>query len=128
MRGNWTKHVLFCPVFYPAQFFPFGRGTKNCALRDKITVLPNFRKQTNLTANPAVDTFSSFSGSTDIFITPGYEFKVIDGLLTNFHLPKSTLIMMVAAFLGYDNTMAAYEEAVKEQYRFFSFGDAMLIL
>lgn len=66
-------------------------------------------------------------GYTDIFIYPGYEFKVIDGLLTNFHLPESTLIMLVSAFSGYDNTMHAYDEAVKEQYRFFSFGDAMLI-
>lgn len=67
-------------------------------------------------------------GWTDIFIYPGYEFKVIDGLITNFHLPESTLIMLVSAFAGYEHTMAAYAEAVKEQYRFFSFGDAMLIL
>jgi S-adenosylmethionine:tRNA ribosyltransferase-isomerase len=66
-------------------------------------------------------------GYTDIFIYPGYEFKVIDGLLTNFHLPESTLIMLVSAFLGYEKTMEAYAEAVKEKYRFFSFGDAMLI-
>ncbi len=67
-------------------------------------------------------------GYTDIFIYPGYTFKVLDGLITNFHLPESTLIMLVSAFLGYDNTMAAYREAVREQYRFFSFGDAMLII
>ena len=67
-------------------------------------------------------------GWTDIFIYPGYEFRVIDGLITNFHLPESTLIMLVCAFAGYDHTMAAYREAVKERYRFFSFGDAMLIL
>lgn len=67
-------------------------------------------------------------GYTDIFIYPGYEFKVLDGLITNFHLPESTLIMLVSAFLGYDKTMAAYKEAVKERYRFFSFGDAMLII
>lgn len=67
-------------------------------------------------------------GYTDIFIYPGYKFKVLDGLLTNFHLPESTLIMLVAAFLGYDKTMAAYQTAVAERYRFFSFGDAMLIL
>ena len=67
-------------------------------------------------------------GWTDIFIYPPYEFRVLDGLITNFHLPESTLIMLVSAFAGYDNVMNAYREAVKEKYRFFSFGDAMLIL
>lgn len=67
-------------------------------------------------------------GFTDIFIYPGYEFKVLDGLVTNFHLPESTLIMLVSAFCGYDNTMNAYKVAVEERYRFFSFGDSMLIL
>ena len=64
---------------------------------------------------------------TSIFIYPGYEFKAMDGLITNFHLPESTLIMLVSAFAGYENTMHAYEEAVKERYRFFSFGDSMMI-
>ncbi|MBQ7046595.1 MAG: tRNA preQ1(34) S-adenosylmethionine ribosyltransferase-isomerase QueA [Oscillospiraceae bacterium] len=64
---------------------------------------------------------------TDIFIYPGYEFKCIDALITNFHLPESTLIMLVSAFCGYENTMNAYKIAVDEEYRFFSFGDAMLI-
>ncbi len=67
------------------------------------------------------------SGDTDIFIYPGYEFKVLDGLITNFHLPESTLIMLVSAFCGYDNTMNAYKTAIEENYRFFSFGDAMYI-
>lgn len=66
-------------------------------------------------------------GFTDIFIYPGFEFKVLDGLITNFHLPESTLIMLVSAFAGYDFIMSAYKEAVKEKYRFFSFGDAMFI-
>lgn len=66
-------------------------------------------------------------GFTDIFIYPGYTFKVIDALITNFHLPESTLIMLVCALAGYDNTLAAYKEAVRERYRFFSFGDAMFI-
>lgn len=65
--------------------------------------------------------------STSIFIYPGYQFKVLDGLITNFHLPKSTLIMLVSAFAGYEHTMHAYQVAVEEKYRFFSFGDAMLI-
>ena len=67
-------------------------------------------------------------GFTDIFIYPGFEFKVLDGLVTNFHLPESTLIMLVSAFAGYDNIMNAYKTAVEEKYRFFSFGDAMAIL
>ncbi len=66
-------------------------------------------------------------GWTDIFIYPGYTFQVLDGLITNFHLPESTLIMLVSAFAGYENTMETYRYAVQEQYRFFSFGDAMLI-
>lgn len=67
------------------------------------------------------------SGNTEIFIYPGYEFKAIDCLITNFHLPESTLLMLVSALAGKDHIMAAYEEAVKERYRFFSFGDAMFI-
>ncbi len=67
-------------------------------------------------------------GYTEIFIYPGFEFKAIDGLITNFHLPESTLIMLVSAFAGYDNIMNAYKTAVEQRYRFFSFGDAMAIL
>ena len=69
----------------------------------------------------------SGSGSTNIFIYPGYKFKMTDALITNFHLPKSTLIMLVSALAGYENTMNAYKVAVRERYRFFSFGDAMFI-
>ncbi|MGG2973531.1 tRNA preQ1(34) S-adenosylmethionine ribosyltransferase-isomerase QueA [Geobacillus stearothermophilus] len=72
--------------------------------------------------------FVAESGWTDIFIYPGYEFKGIDGLVTNFHLPKSTLIMLVSALAGRENILHAYQVAVKERYRFFSFGDAMLII
>ena len=68
------------------------------------------------------------SGWTSIFIKPGYEFKMVDGLITNFHLPGSTLVMLVSALLGRERTLAAYEEAVREEYRFFSFGDATLII
>ncbi|MEQ9861570.1 tRNA preQ1(34) S-adenosylmethionine ribosyltransferase-isomerase QueA [Pectobacterium cacticida] len=68
-----------------------------------------------------------FFGDTNIFIYPGYHYRIIDALVTNFHLPESTLIMLVSAFAGYQNTMAAYREAVAEQYRFFSYGDAMFI-
>ncbi|KAA0549268.1 tRNA preQ1(34) S-adenosylmethionine ribosyltransferase-isomerase QueA [Bacillus sp. BGMRC 2118] len=72
--------------------------------------------------------FVPSSGWTSIFIYPGYEFKGIDAMITNFHLPKSTLIMLISALAGRENVLHAYEEAVKEQYRFFSFGDAMLII
>ena len=67
------------------------------------------------------------SGETSIFIYPGYEFKIVDAVVTNFHLPKSTLIMLISAFAGREFTLEAYREAVKERYRFFSFGDAMMI-
>ena len=70
----------------------------------------------------------SGSGWTDIFIYPGYRFKILDALITNFHLPKSTLIMLVSALAGRENVLHAYEEAVQEKYRFFSFGDAMLVV
>ena len=65
--------------------------------------------------------------STDLFITPGFEFRAVDALLTNFHLPRSTLLMLVGAFAGLDSTLAAYREAIREQYLFYSYGDAMLI-
>jgi S-adenosylmethionine:tRNA ribosyltransferase-isomerase len=66
-------------------------------------------------------------GDTDIFITPGFEFKVVDVLITNFHLPKSSLMMLVAAFTGYERMQALYAHAVAQGYRFFSYGDAMLL-
>lgn len=71
--------------------------------------------------------FSAFSGETEIFIYPGYEFQVVDALITNFHLPESTLIMLVSAFAGKENVMGAYQQAVEQKYRFFSYGDAMYI-
>jgi S-adenosylmethionine:tRNA ribosyltransferase-isomerase len=70
-------------------------------------------------------TLEPFSGETDLFIYPGYEFRVVDALVTNFHLPESSLLMLVAAFAGRDRTLAAYRHAVAERYRFFSYGDAM---
>jgi S-adenosylmethionine:tRNA ribosyltransferase-isomerase len=71
--------------------------------------------------------FNQASGDTQIFITPGFEFKVIDRLITNFHLPKSTLMMLVSAFAGYEHIMGLYRHAIAQQYRFFSYGDAMLL-
>jgi S-adenosylmethionine:tRNA ribosyltransferase-isomerase len=67
------------------------------------------------------------SGSTELFITPGFQFRTVDVLLSNFHLPRSTLLMLVSAFAGRERVLAAYEEAVREGYRFYSYGDAMLV-
>ena len=73
-------------------------------------------------------TFNPGNGDTDIFITPGYQFKAVDSLITNFHLPKSTLLMLVSAFMGFEEMHGLYQHAIKEKYRFYSFGDGMLIL
>lgn len=73
-------------------------------------------------------TFEEKSRWTEIFIYPGYQFKAMDGLITNFHLPESTLVMLVSAFAGREQVLHAYGEAVNERYRFFSFGDAMFII
>ena len=67
------------------------------------------------------------AGETALFVTPGFRFRVVDRLLTNFHLPKSTLLMLVSAFAGYENIRAAYRHAIAAKYRFFSYGDAMLL-
>lgn len=88
-------------------------GTTSCRTVESVATLEGEIKES--------------SGNTNIFIYPGYEFKVLDGLITNFHLPESTLIMLVSALGGQEQILAAYEYAVREQYRFYSFGDAMLI-
>jgi S-adenosylmethionine:tRNA ribosyltransferase-isomerase len=69
-----------------------------------------------------------YDGWTDLFITPGYQYRAVDGLITNFHLPRSTLLLLVSALIGRERLLAAYREAIRERYRFYSFGDAMLIL
>ena len=71
--------------------------------------------------------FVETQGESEIFIYPGYEWKAVDAIITNFHLPKSTLVMLVSAFAGYDETMHAYKHAIEEKYRFFSFGDSMFL-
>ncbi|ASK78431.1 tRNA preQ1(34) S-adenosylmethionine ribosyltransferase-isomerase QueA [Paraphotobacterium marinum] len=78
-------------------------------------------------AKNSLKTLESFTGDTDIFIYPGYKFKVVDAMITNFHLPESTLLMLVSAFSGYQNIMEAYQKAIEKEYRFFSYGDAMFI-
>ena len=108
---------------------------KTCA--DAINAAKSEGRRIIAVGTTAVRTLESFADSsgmvsagtreTDIFIKPGYRFKVPDALITNFHLPKSTLLMLVAAFAGYQNTMNAYTQAVTSRYRFFSFGDSMLI-
>ena len=81
----------------------------------------------SLESAAATGELKPFAGDTQLFITPGYDFRVVDAMITNFHLPRSTLLMLVSAFAGKDFTMQAYQHAVAEQYRFFSYGDAMLI-
>ena len=81
----------------------------------------------SLEAAAASGELQPFTGETSIFIRPGYRFRVVDALLTNFHLPESTLLMLVCAFAGYDRVMAAYRHAIEQRYRFFSYGDAMLM-
>lgn len=93
-----------------------------------ITVGTTSTRTLETIASANEGTFVAGSGWTNIFIYPGYEFKAIDGMITNFHLPKSTLIMLVSALAGRENILHAYTTAVEERYRFFSFGDAMLII
>ena len=94
----------------------------------KIVAVGTTSRRTLESATDENGILKAGSGWTDIFIYPGYPFKMIDRLITNFHLPESTLMMLVSALAGKDKIMVAYEEAVKERYRFFSFGDAMLIV
>jgi S-adenosylmethionine:tRNA ribosyltransferase-isomerase len=100
-------------------------GTTSC--RTLETVALRLGSDTQTIQNSSGVRPQSVSGWTDIFIYPGFELKWVDAMTTNFHLPKSTLMMLISALAGRDNVMAAYEAAIEEQYRFFSFGDAMFI-
>jgi len=117
-----------------AEFYQVTEGTARLLneVREKggriITVGTTSTRTLETIATANDGKFVSDSGWTNIFIYPGYEFKAIDGMITNFHLPKSTLIMLVSALAGRENVLHAYKTAVKEKYRFFSFGDAMLIV
>ena len=104
--------------------------TKNCGGKVTAigtTALRALESAARITNLNVAGNLLAGSGETDIFITPGYRFKVVDRLFTNFHLPKSTLLMLVSAFAGMDNIKKTYEHAIAKQYRFFSYGDAMLI-
>jgi len=103
-------------------------GTTSCRVLESVYEDYLKKSVSGECANGVDSEGSNEYQSTDIFIYPGFEFKCIDGLITNFHLPESTLIMLVSALAGRENILNAYEEAVKERYRFFSFGDAMLIM
>jgi S-adenosylmethionine:tRNA ribosyltransferase-isomerase len=99
-----------------------------CVGTTSVRTLESGAKMLGIEAGKADAKLEPVSGWTDIFIYPGYEFKFVDGLITNFHLPESTLIMLVSAFAGRENVLNAYKCAVEERYRFFSFGDAMVII
>ncbi|OTQ73627.1 MULTISPECIES: tRNA preQ1(34) S-adenosylmethionine ribosyltransferase-isomerase QueA [unclassified Gilliamella] len=104
------------------------KAVLNCKARgNKVIAVGTTSVRALESAAQQTGTIAPFFADTRIFIYPGYQFKVIDSLITNFHLPESTLIMLVSAFAGYENTMNAYQYAVKEKYQFFSYGDAMLI-
>lgn len=121
-----TKHKMH------SEFYSMNKETAGILNKAKeenrcIVAVGTTTTRTLETIMSKYDTFKECSGWTDIFIYPGYEFKGIDSLITNFHLPKSTLIMLVSALAGKENIMNAYKHAVEEKYRFFSFGDAMFI-
>lgn len=121
---NHHMHSEFCMI--DAQTAALLNETKACGGRIVCVGTTSCRTLESLADETG--RFTESSAWTDIFIYPGYHFKAMDALITNFHLPESTLIMLVSAFAGYDPVMNAYHEAVKERYRFFSFGDAMLIV
>ena len=121
---NHHMHSEFCMI--DAQTAALLNETKACGGRIVCVGTTSCRTLESLADETG--RFTESSAWTDIFIYPGYQFKAMDALITNFHLPESTLIMLVSAFAGYDPVMNAYHEAVKERYRFFSFGDAMLIV
>jgi S-adenosylmethionine:tRNA ribosyltransferase-isomerase len=117
-----------------AEFYQMTAGTARLLneVREQggriITVGTTSTRTLETIASQQEGKFVEASGWTNIFIYPGYEFKGIDAMITNFHLPKSTLIMLISALAGRENVLNAYNVAVKEKYRFFSFGDAMLII
>ena len=121
-----TRHKMHEEYY---EITPDAAAAINKALAEKRRIISVGTTSTRaLESACAKGTVQAGSGLTDIFIYPGYEFCVISGLVTNFHLPKSTLLMLVSALAGREKILAAYDEAIRERYRFFSFGDAMLII
>ena len=121
-----TKHKMHSEYYYlPQETADLINETKNNGKR--VISVGTTSTRTLESVATKLGCIKEDEDNTEIFIYPGYEFKVIDAQITNFHLPESTLIMLVSAFAGYDNVMNAYKVAVEEKYRFFSFGDAMLI-
>lgn len=103
-------------------------GIINAARRDGGRIIAVGTTSVRVLESVAADSgVAAYSGQTNLFITPGYKFKLTDAMVTNFHLPRSTLLALVAAFAGLENIFAAYRHAVESRYRFYSYGDAMLI-
>ena len=122
-----TNHKMHCEYYYlPKETADLINETKKNGKR--VISVGTTTTRTLESVASKLGRIEEDEDNTEIFIYPGYEFKVIDAQITNFHLPESTLIMLVSAFAGYDNTMNAYKKAVEEKYRFFSFGDAMIII
>lgn len=113
-----------------SEYYEMNEETANILnnTKGRIIAVGTTTVRTLETIKQKYSTFKTCSGNTDIFIYPGYKYLAVDGLITNFHLPKSTLLMLVSAFASKELIMKAYEDAIKEKYRFFSFGDAMLII
>lgn len=129
--GTTSTRVLETLAQYQNFHFRQGYGRQiNSKKQNDILKCKNYSTKEQIVwgSNQIIDNGSLISGFTDIFIYPGYKFKIIDGLITNFHLPKSTLLMLVSAFAGTDLIKKTYQEAIKEKYRFYSYGDAMLII
>jgi len=127
---NLDEHVMHKEYIEVSQEVSDKIAATKAAGKRVITVGTTSMRSLESAANNALkqgESIAPFYGDSDIFIYPGYEFKVVDAMITNFHLPESTLIMLISAFAGYDNVMRAYQHAIEQQYRFFSYGDAMFI-
>jgi len=123
---NLTEHVMHAEWVEVSQ--SVCEAVKACKKRGgKVIAVGTTSVRSLESAAQSTGTLQAFSGDTRLFITPGYQFNVVDAMITNFHLPQSTLLMLVAAFSGYKNIMSAYQHAVNHQYRFFSYGDAMFL-
>jgi len=120
-----SDHVMHKEYFaVPPETAEAVRQTRNNGGRVIAIGTTSVRALESASKNGQID---SVFGDTDLFITPGYQFKSVDAMLTNFHLPESTLLMLVAGFAGFDATLKAYQHAIEQSYRFFSYGDAMFL-